>query len=335
MEENIKKKGFFQKIHEKAWKQVLFFCVSMAVISVMYLWTNTYLTNLRQQEKMKNLKVTTDYDVLYQLFTMEQNGKDISISGCVAKRNSKTQGITLMLHPTDGSEELFAAATMENQTDALASAYKEAGYEMISFTAEGEKGYEEDTCYEVLLALQYETEQKTEDNTEWIEKKEKISTGKYFYNGELYSYNPLDYAAPEVNDAEFLEAIEQGNVLAYSMEKECWIYEYNKELYCIFNFSLFETMEQRPEIPIFIRTFQEDKLPEHRQESGTDYIAYYLTEADYEQYQGETYFLYKRKLPTEYAITYLSTGVYQNRGENKGWIWNAEVINSWTDLLEK
>lgn len=324
------KKDFFQKIHEKAWKQVLFFCVSMVVISGLYLWTNTYLINLRQQEKLKNLKVTTDYDVLYQFFDVEQNGKGISISGCVARRNSKTQGITLMLHPTDGSEEFFATATMENQTDALASSYKEAGYELFSFTAEWEKSYEEDTCYEVLLALQYESEQKTEDNTEWIEKEEKLSTGKYFYNGELYSYNPLDYVAPEVKNAEFMEAVEKGNILAYSMEKECWIYEYNKELYCIFNFSLFGTMEQRPEIPVFIQTFQEDKLPEHRKEYGRDYFGYYLTEMDYELYQNENYFLYRTELPTEYAITYLSTGVYQNRGEKTGWIWNAEFVNKWT-----
>lgn len=334
MEEKIKKKSFFLRLHESKWKQVLFFCVSMAVISGLYLLTNTYLIHLRQQEKLKNLKVTTNYDVLYQLFNMEQNGKGISISGCVARRNSKTKGITLMLHSTDGSEELFAAATMENQTDALISSYKEAGYEMFSFTGEWKKGYEEDICYEVLLALQYETEQETEDTTEWIEKEEKLSTGKYFYHGELYSYNPQDYAAPEVNDAEFLEAIEQGNVLAYSMENECWMYEYNKELYCVFNFSLFGTMEQRPEIPVFIRTFQEDKLPEHRQESGTDYIAYYLTEMDYEQYQNEKYFLYKVEIPTEYMITSISTGVYQNRGENKGWIWKTSFVNSWTDVFE-
>lgn len=119
------------------------------------------------------------------------------------------------------------------------------------------------------------------------------------------------------------------------MEKECWIYEYNKELYCIFNFSLFGTMEQRPEIPVFIRTFQEDKLPDHRKESKEDYIAYYLTEKDYEQYKNEKYFLYKVEIPTEYMITSISTGVYQNHGENKGWIWKTFFVNSWTEVFEK
>lgn len=329
----MKKNSFFERLQNSNWKQVLFFCGSMLVLIMLYSCSKSRIVILREQKEFQNLKASVDYDVLYHFDDLKEEGRAITFSGLVAKRYLKCDNVNLMFQPSDGTEEIFVPTTLTDVEKNNSSFYEQ--YEVLGFTGKWGKKLKEDVCYEIFLALQYESEQKTEDTTEWIEKKEKISTGKYFYNGELYSYNPLDYVAPEVKNAEFMEAVEKGNILAYSMENACWIYEYNKELYCIFNFSLFGTMEQRPEIPVFIQTFQEDKLPEHRKEYGRDYFGYYLTEMDYELYQNENYFLYRTELPTEYAITYLSTGVYQNRGENKGWIWNAQIMNSWENFLEE
>ncbi len=329
----MKKNGFFERLQNSNWKQVLFFCGSMLVLIMLYSYSKSRIVISREEKEFQNLKASVDYDVLYHFDDLKEEGSAITFSGLVAKRYLKCNNIKLLFQPSDGTEEIFVPTTLTDVEKSNSSFYEQ--YDVLGFTGKWKKKLKEDVCYEIFLALQHESEQKTEDTTEWIEKKEKVSTGKYFYNGELYSYNPLDYVAPEVKNAEFMEAVEKGSILAYSMEKECWIYEYNKELYCIFNFSLFGTMEQKPEIPFFIRTYQEDKLPEHRKEYGRDYFGYYLTETDYELYQKENYFLYKTELPTEYASTYISTGVYQNRGESKGWIWNAEFINSWTDYLEK
>ncbi len=317
------------------WKQVLFFCVSMTVMFAMYYFSLSYISTSKYRKLLQTSNVSTDYNILYQISAAEAEPKSIRFSGQVIRRNSRNKNITLILKPANGSEELIMPTMATTAEKAFSVLSSEDFFEVTDFTAKWKKKLDATVCYELQLFLEYESEQKTEDTTEWIEKEEKISTGKYFYNGKLYSYNPLDYVSPQIENAEFLEAVEKGNILAYNMEKECWIYEYNKELYCIFNFSLFGTMEQRPEIPVFIRTFQEDKLPDHRKESKEDYIAYYLTEKDYEQYKNEKYFLYKVEIPTEYMITSISTGVYQNHGENKGWIWKTFFVNSWTEVFEK
>lgn len=301
-------------------KQIMFFFVSMIVIILVYLRSTSELEAFKE----RSMEVIQDYNIVNSLEHIEVRDGIIEFSGWALRLNSKNLGMKLVFHSVDNSDEKIISVDIEDKDDI--AEYFDPDWDFGScgfFGTIKQNKLKKEVCYEVLLILNYEEEQKVEDDVQVVQNVKKVSTGRYLYNNELYWYNPIEFIAPNVTDVAMQEVIQNGIVRAYDLEKEIWIYEYNSNLYWIINFSLFGSIEERLEIPLFIYTSQVEKLPKDKQDLGRDYIGYYLTEEDYLNNKEDFYYIYSTSLSKDYPITSVRTGIYQNQGENKGWIWET------------
>ena len=330
MEETKEKKpGLFERLYASKKKQVLFFVISMIVLVTVYIPTIYIVRSAREKDIVEKQNIVTDYKIMSNVEKVEERNGILEISGWVLRLNSKNSNIRLVLQATDASDAKLLNVDMKQRDEIARYFVSNEEFGACGFIANlQEEELENDTCYEILIVLDYEEEKEIENDIEVVKGREKIAIGRYLYNGELYQYNPLEYEKPIVQDEEYVQVINNGNVLAYDIEKKCWIYEYQSNLYCIFDFSLFGELDNRPEIPLFIYSSQYEEL--NIEDSAKEYIGYYLNEVDYEEHSGETYFLYRVSMQKEYPITRVETGIYLNDGEHKGWIWKANLRNAWS-----
>ena len=136
-----------------------------------------------------------------------------------------------------------------------------------------------------------------------------FSTGVYL-TGERVHYIPdSQFKAPKNLD----EIIDNGILRVYRPDYHCWVYQLDSSLYWIVDQDFAFEDDQSTYIQYQLWTTQTEKLPQQRLENDWLWDNIGGNFEDYE-IQGDfgSYRIMKRELPTEYSITSIVTGYYEN-----------------------
>ena len=312
------KVGFWKKVEKSKKLQVLFCCMSMAVLIGGYVILLNCTQELNYVKRIREREVSISSATIAEVENVLIQNETLELSGWLYQINAKTSDKCIVLRRTDKSKEILL--------DTLA--VPNSGSEICASINLDELDQED--CYEILMYLQYsEQEESDEGVLTSKEYQRKVSTGQYLYDGVVYNYNPLEYLEPSLDNEQISSVVKNGELIAYSKEG-VWIYEYKASLYWIVRFEVFGEIESSPEIPLFVyRVVEGEKGIEVKKE----YQGVYITAEDYAKFIKEDYYVYSMPLVDKNSIVYLSTGIYKNRGEHSGWRWNKSyVINP--DLIK-
>lgn len=302
-------------------KQILFFLISMFLLVMVYLCALFRVQSIKEINKLISLPADTDNTILSNFTNTKFNNNKIEFEGWALKLDSKVTDVHILLQSVGDNTDVKVLKTERKRNEEVTTYYNSNwDFGDCGFVTSA-RGLSKEQCYEIFIVLDYLESHMTKTETELLQQRKKVSLEQYVYDGVLYRYNPLTFVQPKLTDSSMQNVIENGNLLGADLQKGIWIYEYDYSIYWIIDYSLLGNLEQAPEIPLLLFTSQIDKLPKDMQNLGREYKSKYIEEQDYILQNDEKYFVYSMQLPKEYPITYVDTGVYHNRGENKGWIW--------------
>jgi len=300
-----KKVGFWGRIEKSRKLRVLFFCVSMIVLISIYIPFVLLLENTREYNKRLEQGIVTDYEILSYIDGVRKENDRLELNGWALRANSKNMDINIMLKDEKYSETIVFKTTLLDKKDIFAMTDFNWDFGICGFSASiDEKKLVENSCYEILLVLDY-----SEVSKDGItETRKKVSTGKYLYNGEIYVCDPRMFIEPQVNDSELRDVVQKGYLRSYDSEQEVYVYQYNNYIYWFFG-SQSALLDGNTYMPFRIMTLDVDKLPEITQNLGYEYRDFVFETVEM-TLSNENYRVAKQELPDSYAITRIYTGIY-------------------------
>jgi len=312
-EEQVKKKGFWKKLQESKWKQMLFFVIGMTLLVGIFLPVNNHLRIKSEKNILEEVNVSTDFDIWFGLDKVQKQKEGMELSGWLLRKDSKISRVRLILNATDGSvaEVYFAKNGKRTDAEQRFEVDWESGNSGFSVIVPTEE-IKEDTSYEVQLVLYYDKKIETEEGYETEEAYNKIRTGQYLYNGELYRYDPVVFYEPKVEDEELQTVIDEGILRAYDLEYQVWIYQYGQKIYHITKPDFGSLKEAEIGFPVMPRTNKPELLPEHRIQHGFDHLGFYYEDVSYQRDGVLPYQVRVVSLSEKYPTTYLITGLYDS-----------------------
>ena len=316
-----KKVGFLKKLQKSKKKQLIFFLVIMVGLVAIYIPAITKVKEIREEEILENQRIIDDYAILTNVENVKVENGEIQLFGWAFRLNSKNSNIRIVLQSIDNLDTRVFDTYIEEDNRVGQKFVSKRDFGKCRFIAtKNENKLQNNVCYEILLVLDYRQEMET---TEIVEYSKKVTTGKYLYEGELYSYNPINYTEPKVTDEELLKVIAEGTLKAYDSEMQMWVYQYGLKLYYIVNPS-FGSMElNHIGIPVMPQTSKPELLPEHRIQHGFDHLGFYYENKEYEREGVLPYQVVMVTLSEQYPITYITTGFYSDTEDT--WIKRIRV----------
>jgi len=311
MEEN-KKEGIFKKIENNVILQIVFFVVSMTVIVGAYVVTSKYVRSnvqkqvaeenrLAEENKVRSAEIVEDYKVYVNLSDVFEEDDKAVVTGEIKYLGATTVKAYLTLREASKTEESVIEVEFVPQIN--------QGGKKEKFIAYIDKNViEENTSYEIMLYLVYCTQQ--ENSTEVKEYSKKVSTEKYLYNGALYFDNPVLVELPEFSDNGMKEVVKDGMLYDYSKEYKLWVYEYKGIMYWIADSDFQFDESGLTYIPFQIHTHDIEKLPTEMQEERFANLDFKFEEHELRLPGESSYRVAYQKLPVNYMITWVRTGVY-------------------------
>ena len=283
-------------------RQIIFLIVSMAVLFVGYNFMMNAIKRDKAEEAIIRHEITTDYKFLFDFEYIETEESNFFIEGWVMKLGARNIEVHILLQPDTVHDKMVLSTDMYTRNDIEEIFEPEHEHGECGFSAEIKSNkLETDVCYQVYLVLDYEAE---------CEKRLKINTDKYIYNGKLYNYDPNKFEKPNISDDELLRVMNDGKVRAYDMEKKIWIYQYDDMLYYIVNPEFGSMKDNDIKILVMPDTSRVYLLPEKRISNGFDHLGAYYEDLLYAREGIMPYQVVKVTLSSAYPNTYISTGMY-------------------------
>jgi len=300
-------KKFMKSLEESRKKQVIFFCVSMVVITALYIPVMEIVSREAKYKRLVAQNVEIDYQILGNIDKISKGKNIFELNGWVCRIGEKVTDLYVILKEVGSQKERIL------DTDTyISSTVNEA----LTFDVIEESGVvakikdsmvKENVAYEILFAVEYEESKN-------ILKTEKITTGSYLYNGEIYCYNPQTFVKPDIKEGRLAEIIDNGELRFFCSEHGLWLYLYEEKMCLIAKEGLVFNKGNLIDIPWFIYTLNETL--KDRSVNTKDFIYYELDfgEEDYVKGEYEKYYYMYNELLSEYPITYVKTGIWKNEG---------------------
>lgn len=316
--------GLFKKLEKNRVLHVIIFLVLEVIVLGVYFIGGKWAEKESKKAYIRELEEEFDQELLVDINGIHDVGDELEISGWTLRYISKNLEVNVVLCATDDSEIHVLDAKLVDEKDVL-ELYQptwDPGKCGIVSRIDKDK-LNEDICYEIQLFVSYEKTKADGEKLVTIQEEKKVETDAYLYNGELFSVNPLEYAKPEVKDEELVKVVNAGEPLAYDEDKRIWIYEYDSALYWMIDSKSPSLLEERLEILLFLYSFEAEDSQEEGGRTKFSRIERQIVEADYTQLR-DGLLVYSHKIPNEYPVTYMVTGIYQSYG--KGWIWRTNIL---------
>lgn len=267
------------------------------------------IIEVRNEKKFyAELETVNDFDLLCEVEDIVVEDDRVKLLGWGQRLDSKNDAMHLILQPMNKKNARVLTADSTERKDIGAYFRNDWEFGLNGFSVEIDKDkIEPNVCYELLFALDYET-----DENGFLQKEiKKVTTKQYLYNDELYRYNPVEFRKPEVSDAELQKVIEEGSVRCFDDKNGVWIYQHGVELYFITEAGYKTETGNEIVVPIMVYTSWEELYPE---EGARNIHLGFLqgTKKSEEKYRVEVI-----SLPIDYPITYINTGLFDM---TKGWI---------------
>lgn len=307
MKEGKKKEGFFKKIKKDSRLQVMFSMVSVAILLILYIPLSVYVKNSVDNGKALKQDITKSDYVLTDVAGVKTVGEKYELFGWTICLGAEVQKATTILAPIndfESSDEIVLKTTLGEDSTVLGylEYLQDKSASGSGFIAEVEKEkLQKDTCYELLVYVEYEHMERHSV---------KVSSKKYLYNGQVYTYNPLVFSAPVFTDEQMSQVVENGYLLGYATECGAWVYQHECNLYLIVDKRIEKNLDEYSYMVFHLNTSVQGLLPEERRQYGFDNkdFVFYTREL---QFDNEIdYRVAVLDIPTNYPVTYITIGHY-------------------------
>ncbi len=308
-----KKPGFFEKMHKSKKKQVLFFVASMCAFFCVYFPLSDLIYEERESKNVEEQGCVIDDDIMFSIENIDISKNEIQLKGWSLRLNSKVNNIRLVLQANNLSDSHVFNGVITKRDDIGSYYSPEYDFGMTGFavSADWKSDYDE-ICYEIHIVLDYEEEVVNGESKEIVKRCKKISTKQYLYNKKIYSYNPMEFYYPDIEDNFVKNILDKGEVLAYDLDNEIWLYLFEKQIYIIVSSDYPFVENAKTSVPVVIYTSQSDLLSDERKEYGSDNVGFYFEDNEYLGTNMNGYRITSFSVPQHYPITKIITGLYDN-----------------------
>lgn len=250
-----------------------------------------------------NRKLDEELITAREIENVTSIGNKLIISGWILRDKSVNMDVKIILKSLNGSKSYLVDTVLES--DNIINKYfsENWDYGNIRFKAEIKKDkIKKDISYEIIIVFRY--------NTETVEKRVNVETGKYIYNGKLYSYDPDKFVIPKFQDEWMKEVVENGEICFYDAEETVYIYKYKEKFYWIVGENFRFNKEGKTYITYQMWTTMPEKLPEHRKAHGYENWDFYFEDNEYVLTELSMYRVAVKNVPTNFPVTHYYTAIY-------------------------
>lgn len=314
-----KVKRFFGNLSERKANQIVFFVVSMLCLGIIYFSISGVIEWKNQKERIQREKIVFDKNLYSEIEVCAKEDGEIALSGWAIKKDAIIEMMYIVLKGEE--ENKVYRVKRKERRDVVNYFFQDEATKEYGFELKIEKEeIDNESCYEVLLYLCYQ------ENKIASEKKvqtEQVNTEKYIYQQEILTYNPKEYHAPYLGE-KYAKVIQDGIVRDYDVANQYWVYQYETKLYYFVGKRTVEINDGKKLcIPVMPATSVVELLPENRRQYGNDHLGAFLLDNIYINDNGEGFYTQIVELPTQYPITYICTGLYDDT--EKEWITNSYI----------
>jgi len=312
----MRKKGFFRRMEQNRKIQTIFCIVSVVIVVLLYFPLNIIVT----QKAIIKREMSSDAQLYTDIIKINSKEGNISFYGQFLEKNLEVIDVAVVLKSQQDEEKVLKTILLSSEE--VQQLAEQQDHDMVSngmgFRASIKGEFLRDRSYEILINTIYKSD------GEKVQKK--VSTFRYFFNRDFYSYKPEELAIPKFSDKAMQEVVEKGNLLAYNQENGAWIYQFDDSLYWIFDTE--KEWNRSEDLYVFLHIYAKDvmDLPEIRRQYGYDNQDFLLKSKEI-LVEGEEiqYRVAKANLLGEFPIAFISTGHYDS---DIGSRWSSNFI--WT-----
>lgn len=303
---------FLSKFERKFILQIIL-CIVLCLIVIVWFYTANFIIEKR---KFKEYKIVDDNKLINSIEDIHiENGK-VFLSGYafLLNKNSLNSTISLFLLSQKTGKEIWFNVEQVIRPDVDEYFKCDYDYQNSGFIAyQNLNKLANDEIYEVIINIDFKENKKMDRKT--------VSTKRYLLNNELYTYNPSEFDQPINNIKSKLlrEVFSNGIVCLYDKDAGMYVYQYQGYLYWVAtkDFKFDESGSTYIIYQLF--TTQYDKLPDYRIKHKYDNLDFYFEQYEYFDEDTSPYRVAIYKIPTDYSIAYIYTGVYDYINEKIIW----------------
>jgi len=310
--DKIHSKNILKKIENNIYLKILTCIILSSIIIILFHVINKEIDNRNKQYSLvEDIKLINAVEKMY----IDKNYLKFEGYAFYLGQDSRNASISLFLKNLNKDEEIWADTKVLYRPDIQNYYNCDYNYEKSGFIAKiNLNNINMEDGYEIIINIDIKNR-----NNEKIRKT--VSTGQFFYNKKLLSYNPFNFNYPESNlQSELLRKVfEEGQLHIYIKDKGLYVYEYQNKLYWIttndFNFN-----EDGKTIILYqLWTSQPNLLPHHRIKNGFDNLDFVFEDNELKTEITEQYRVAVCDIPNQYSITYIKTGVYYKNNKEQSW----------------
>jgi len=294
-----------KKLRDNILLQVITCIVLSLFVIIFYFVINKYIEkrNFRKYTISKNINLMNEIENVY----IENNKIFISGYAFLLEKDADDNQISLLLRNVSTNREIWFNIEQVTRSDINSYFDCEFNYSNSGFIASADADkLINNEVYEVIINIDYND--KFDNNM----KRTTVSANQYILNNELYAYNPNEFVKPDLNiKSELLkEVFSEGKLCYYNKEKGLYVYQSEGKLYWIAT-NDFEFNENGATCIIYhLHTSQINRLPSHRIKYRFDNLDFNFEQFEIKDQLTDPYRVAVRDIPKEYAITYVSTGIF-------------------------
>lgn len=291
--------------------QVLFFCVSMALLFGVY---SLITTQLKRRFEI----VPDDFSWVYQVDEIKNVNDKLIISGFAFKEEEEAEAdaFEIILKNIKTEKRYFSKMDFFKREDVQEYFKCEYDYSKSGFTAtlSAKKCAFEEEVYEILIRPKDESIA--------------YSTGIYYAYGKMMFVNPDEFVPLDTKGTDLEIITTKGVLRVYRPDFGMYVYQYEDDFYWIaepeYGFADGDTYVQ-----FQMKTTQVERLPEDRLAKNWLWgnVSFSFSSKELVDWETGKYRVSKCALPKEYSITKIWTGNYMV----DDWVWRND-FRPWYDF---
>lgn len=300
-----KKDFIILKIKENFLFQIIVCIALSSFVIICFSILNKYIDkkNFRKYAISENINLINAIEEA----NFENNRFSISGYAFILEKDSNYNSISLFLRSLDTNKEIWLDTYQYKRNDVNSYYECEYDYNNSGFIATTNLSkIKRDEIYEIVINIDYIEKFNNEKN------RITVSTQSYILNNEIYDYNPNDFKIniDNVKSQLIKEVFLKGKLCYYNKEKGLYVYQSEGKLYWIAT-NDFEFNENGATCIIYhLHTSQINRLPSHRIKYRFDNLDFNFEQFEIKDQLTDPYRVAVRDIPKEYAITYVSTGIF-------------------------
>lgn len=286
--------------------QLFIFVGLMCVVLGGYYFTHNKIMTDKKRELCED-----DFSWVYQVDCIEKKDNNIVLNGFAFQLglDSKNQMYEIILCNLNSGDYIFSKMEYVERQDVNQYFLCEYDYSKSGFIAifKNKMLDLQNQQYEILVRI--------------LGKEKTYQTGIFIADGKIVFTNPLEFQPLDVAGTDLEEIVKNGILRVYRSDCGMYVYQYKGALYWIAEPKYEFNEEKETYVQWHLETSQIENLPQYRLENEWyfDNLGFSFSENELKEWNTGKYRVAKKELPTEYSITKMNIGRYEET-----WIWNEE-----------